>query len=111
MLDQISLSVKLDAVIKESDGVWVATCPALDVWTQAESPEMVLSALTEAVEGWFESCLDRNVLEQALIECGFSRIPKTPVHESLIDPSAHWTIECSVPAYAMSLLDRRDATG
>ena len=106
MLDQISLSIKLDAVLQDDGGVWVAICPALDVATQAESSNAALSALTEAVEAWFESCLDRNVLDQALRECGFTRIPGADTRDNADrDHDRHRTIECSVPAYALATLD------
>jgi hypothetical protein len=40
---------------------------------QAENEQRALASLREAVELWFESCIARNVLDQALTEGGFHR--------------------------------------
>lgn len=108
MVGQIQLSIELEAVIHCVDEEWVAVCPPLDVASQGKSQEAALASLTEAVEGWFESCLDRNVLDQALIECGFQRSLESSRKNSVrLDgfvPMAkdHRTIKCSIPAYALA---------
>ena len=113
MLDQVSLSIQLDATVHASGDQWVANCPSLDVATQAESSEGALSALKEAVEGWFESCLDRGVVQEALIECGFERLPSLGgrAAHTARDGAIHTTIECSVPAYVMAALEPSHAPG
>lgn len=50
---------------------WIAGCPALDVYSQGTSEEDAARSLVEAVTAWFESCLERNTLEEALLELGF----------------------------------------
>ena len=50
---------------------WVVWCPAIDVMTQAGTKEAALESLSEAVELWFESCIERGVLDAALKEVGF----------------------------------------
>ena len=108
MVGQIQLSIQLEAVVHCVDQEWVAVCPPLDVASQGESQEAALAALTEAVEAWFESCLERNVLDQALIECGFQRSLESTGKKTtqLAVPMAkdHRTIKCSVPAYALEAL-------
>lgn len=47
---------------------WLAWCPAIDVITQARTKKQALESLREAVELWFESCIERNVLAKALHE-------------------------------------------
>lgn len=69
----VALSVKLEARTRHDGRVWLAWCPPLDVMTQAESEQRALASLREAVELWFESCIARNVLDQALTEAGFHR--------------------------------------
>ena len=69
----ISLNVRLEAAVRKEGSDWLAWCPSLDVMSQAESQEDAFSALKEAVELWFESCIDRGVLEEALAEAGFHR--------------------------------------
>jgi hypothetical protein len=41
--------------------------------TQAKNEESALASLRAAVELWFESCIARNLLDQALTEVGFHR--------------------------------------
>lgn len=69
----VALSVKLEARTRHDGRVWLAWCPPLDVMTQAENEQRALASLREAVELWFESCIARNVLDQALTEAGFHR--------------------------------------
>ena len=113
MVGEIQLSIQLDAIVRHVDEAWIATCPPLDVATQAETCDAALAALKEAVEGWFESCLDRRVLEQALKECGFQRSPRPSQNgenaaarvDAMPTPNGHRTIQCSVPAYVLAALN------
>ncbi len=70
-----SYGVKLDAWFRRDGGEWLAWCPGIDVMTQAGTKKEVLEFLREAVQLWFESCLERNVLGAALKEAGFEEIP------------------------------------
>lgn len=67
-------AVKLSLQIRREDRDWVAWCPAIDVATQARSEKRALDGLIEAVELWFESCISRGVLDQALQESGFRQV-------------------------------------
>lgn len=49
----------------------MARCPSLDIASQAETQDEALRSLQEAVEGWFEVCLEQGILREALGECGF----------------------------------------
>ena len=69
----VAITVKLEARTRHDGRVWLAWCPPLDVMTQAENEKLALASLREAVELWFESCIARNVLDQALTEAGFCR--------------------------------------
>jgi predicted RNase H-like HicB family nuclease len=71
MLNSVDLSFSLGAVLRNDEGVWVAWCPLLDIASQADSLDSAVQSLESAVEGWFESCLDRGVLKEALRESGF----------------------------------------
>jgi len=81
----VALNVKLEARTRHDGRVWLAWCPPLDVMTQAENEQRALASLREAVELWFESCIARNVLDQALTEAGFYR--RRPGDDVLSDPS------------------------
>ena len=64
-------SVKLNVWFRRDGRQWLVRCPALDVITQAETQRQALESLREAVELWFESCIERRVLGEALGELGF----------------------------------------
>lgn len=68
------LSAKLLARTRHKGSVWLAWCPPLDVMTQAETEQRAVESLREAVELWFESCISRRVLDEALVEAGCNRL-------------------------------------
>lgn len=110
----VALSIKLEAATRQEGNVWLAWCLPLDVMTQAETKQRALKSLKEAVGLWFESCIARNVLDQALLEAGFYKtkagevLPKDasvvkvreprPLPASAF-PAKRDYIEVSVPAY------------
>jgi predicted RNase H-like HicB family nuclease len=69
----VTLTVKLEAATRKDGKRWLAWCMPLDVMTQADSKPAALRSLKEAVGLWFDSCIDRGVLEHALEEAGFKR--------------------------------------
>jgi predicted RNase H-like HicB family nuclease len=74
----VSYKVSLQAVLRLDGRQWLAWCPSLDVMTQAETKKKALTSLQEAVELWFESCIERDVLDEALTEAGFLQLTPTP---------------------------------
>lgn len=71
----VGCSVKLEARLRRDGRDWLAWCPCLDVTTQARTKKKVLESLGEAIELWFESCIDSGVLDTALEEVGFKEVP------------------------------------
>lgn len=67
-------SVRLRAVYRRDGRSWIAAAPALQVGTQERTKKAALQGLREAVEAWFESCVSRGVLDQALREVGFKKM-------------------------------------
>lgn len=67
--------VKLDIWLRKDGKAWLAKCPSIDLVTQAPTKKGVLVAIQEAVSLWFESCIGRNVLNEALEELGFDKSP------------------------------------
>lgn len=67
-------AVKLSLQIGRDDRDWVTWCPVIDVATQARTKGRALDGLREAVALWFESCIGRGVLDQALQQSGFRRV-------------------------------------
>src|SRR5229473_2139681 len=79
MTETISLEVNLQAYVRrESARRWIASCPLIGVVSQGPTVEQAKSCLQEAVELWFESCIERGVLEQALREANFRPSLSTP---------------------------------
>jgi predicted RNase H-like HicB family nuclease len=78
----VNLSVRLEAAFRQDGECWLAWCLPLDVMTQAETKETAFESLKESVALWFESCVERGVLDEALNEVGFQPIkPGEPVPE------------------------------
>ena len=69
----VGLTVKLEATVKKEGSAWLAWCRPLDVMTQASTKASALRSLKEAVQLWFESCIERGVLDKALREAGFKK--------------------------------------
>jgi predicted RNase H-like HicB family nuclease len=72
MTESIALDVNLQAFVRrDTPRRWVATCPMVGVASQGKTAEEARGFLQEAVELWFESCVERGVLDQALREANF----------------------------------------
>ena len=72
MSETIELEVNLKAYVRrETSRRWIATCPQIDVVTQGATGDQAKACLQEAVELWFESCIERGVLDRALREANF----------------------------------------
>jgi predicted RNase H-like HicB family nuclease len=72
MTETISLDVRLQAFVRRDTARrWIASCPLIGVTTQGATEADARECLQEAVELWFESCIERGVLEQALREANF----------------------------------------
>jgi predicted RNase H-like HicB family nuclease len=85
--ETITLTVTLHAFVrKEAKLRWVAVCPALGVASQGIDAEDAKRSVHEAVELWFESCVERGVLDQALREANFRPLPPD---EQLPDDCEH----------------------
>jgi predicted RNase H-like HicB family nuclease len=59
--------------LKKVENVWVASCPRLDLFTQALTPVAARAAIRQAIDVWFEDCNERGVLAQALREAARAR--------------------------------------
>jgi predicted RNase H-like HicB family nuclease len=108
----VNLSVRLEAVFRKEGDCWLAWCLPLDVITQADSKKAAFKSLKEAVELWFESCIERGVLEEALVEVGFQPVKsgeKVPAEASVVavkrprrnmsDFTGSESFEVTIPAY------------
>ena len=85
-----SYSVRLQTWFRRDGRDWVAWAPALKIMTQERTKKGALEGLREAVEGWFESCIERGVLDEALRGVGFATVePGTPVDSPNVVQVAH----------------------
>lgn len=72
MTESISLEVHLHAFVRrDTPRRWIASCPMVGVVSQGKTAEDARRCLQEAIELWFESCVERGVLDQALREANF----------------------------------------
>jgi predicted RNase H-like HicB family nuclease len=70
--ETVTLDVNLKAFIRrEKARLWVAICPTLGVASQGKDKDSAMRSLHEAVELWFESCIERGVLDQAMREANW----------------------------------------
>jgi predicted RNase H-like HicB family nuclease len=103
MLNSVDLSINLQAVLRKDEDVWVAWCPSLDIASQGETLDAAVQSLEVAVEGWFESCLERGVLKEALKEAGFvlskDGMPVGVVFAVREENSEERPIQVRLPAY------------
>jgi predicted RNase H-like HicB family nuclease len=68
----VTVDVQLRAFIRRDTHTrWIAVCLHLDVVTQGTSAAEAKRELDEAVHAWFDDCIERGTLDQALRECGF----------------------------------------
>jgi predicted RNase H-like HicB family nuclease len=120
----VNLSVRLEAAFRQEGECWLAWCLPLDVMTQAQTKEAAFKSLKEAVGLWFESCVERGVLDEALSEVGFHPIKPgehVPENASIVEvnrPSRaikdHFTafedFEVVIPAYTAAKQLKPSAT-
>ena len=72
MTESIALNVHLQAFVRRDTRTrWIATCPLVGVSSQGKTAVDARRCLQEAIGLWFESCLERGVLDQALREANF----------------------------------------
>lgn len=112
MTESIALDVNLQAFVRrDTSRRWVATCPMVGVASQGKTADDARRCLQAAVELWFESCVDRGVLDQALREANFrpyqpgqkrgSSARPRPRQNVLGDP---FEIRLTIPAYEAATL-------
>ena len=71
--------------IEEKDSI-IAYCPALDLSSCGETVEEAEAMLKEATGAFFESCIEREVLDDVLEELGWQRCNSENQSESWMPP-------------------------
>ena len=117
VVETAAVVLRLSAFVHDDEGLWVAGCPSLDVFSQGHSEADAKKSLREAVELWIDSCLERNKLGEALRELGWYRVPPgtTPSpdtdllgvvedHKERPDGlGAEYPLHVTIPAYQAAL--------
>jgi predicted RNase H-like HicB family nuclease len=104
--ETISLDVELRAFVRcDTDERWVAVCPSIDVASQGVSADDAKRCLDEAVQLWFESCIERGTLERALQESHFRPLHDEETNRTEVDTSTDdllgepLIVSVTIPAY------------
>jgi predicted RNase H-like HicB family nuclease len=70
--ETITLDVELRAFVRrDTEERWIAVCPSIGVASQGTDANDARRCIDEAVQLWFESCIERGTLERALQESNF----------------------------------------
>jgi predicted RNase H-like HicB family nuclease len=86
MTETIALSVHLQAFVRrDTSHRWIASCPLVGVVSQGRTSDDAKRCLQEAIELWFESCVERGVLDRALREANFRPSDSQKAKASLSD--------------------------
>lgn len=72
MADRIQVKVKLLCFAhRDKRNRWITECHRLRIASQGKTLEAAKESLREAIQLWFESCLERDTLDEAMRELGF----------------------------------------
>ena len=98
--DVFSIQGHLRALIrKEKPGMYIAYCPALDLYSQGATSKEARKNIIEAVQLFVESCIEGGTLDDVLRECGFhaagEKMPRK--RQKPVDDSYHGR-EIRIPA-------------
>ena len=73
---EMVLSFQLLIKISKTEGWYLASCEDLDVHSQGKTEEKATENLREALHLFLNSCIERGVLNQVLIDAGFVGVDK-----------------------------------
>lgn len=93
---------KLPLMISQEGKWFYAACPPLDVHSQGLSYEEAKKNLTEAVSLFIQSCFERKVLSDVLLECGFE-----PAENNNIENGDADMLEMTIPLLACKHVEAR----
>ncbi len=70
------LSFQLEVTVSKTEGWYLASCDDLDVHSQGKTEKKATENLQEALQLFLNSCIERGVLNQVLIDAGFVGVNK-----------------------------------
>ncbi len=78
----LEMKVKLPIQLVKKEKWYVASCPALDVFTQGNTKKKARENLAEALSLFLISCFERGTLDAVLRQCGFRAAKKVTPRRS-----------------------------
>jgi len=104
--ETITLDVELRAFVRrDTEERWIAVCPSIGVASQGDSSADAKRCLDEAVQLWFESCIERGTLERALQESNFRPLHVAETNHDAGDTDVDallgdaFIVQVAIPAY------------
>ena len=101
MSKDIILNIRLSFEIVKKEKWYVASCQALDVFSQGKTEKQAKKNLRESLCLFLTSCVERGTLEAVLKECGFRHIPdsapETKSQERYLSIPLHLLSDKAVP--------------
>lgn len=70
-MEKITIKINVPVDIEEKEGVFIAFCKPLDVFTQGTTKAQAEQNIIEALELFLSLCAEMGTLEQVLNACGF----------------------------------------
>jgi len=68
---RVEFKIKVPIKLVKKKKYYVASCPALDVFTQGENKKRAKNNLAEALSLFLTTCLEEGTLDAVLRSCGF----------------------------------------
>jgi predicted RNase H-like HicB family nuclease len=73
-----TFTLTLPFKLQKQGGMYISSCPPLDVWSQGETAKKAQENLVEAVSLFIHSCFVRGTLDRVLRRCGFVPLASMP---------------------------------
>jgi predicted RNase H-like HicB family nuclease len=88
----VTFTVSFPIEVKKEVKYYLASCPALDVWSYGNTEHRAVESLKDTLQLFLTHCFDHGTLEIVLKGCGFTSLKK-----SLCQDSACQLNEIDVP--------------
>lgn len=88
MKQTLTLKISVPIEFTHKKKCVVAGCPPLDVFSQGDTEEAAKENIIEALQLFFETCIEMGTLESVLKECGFKPAkvaPRKKKFENIVD--------------------------
>lgn len=70
-MERITIKINVPVDIEEKEGMFIASCKPLDVFSQGTTKEQAEQNIIEALDLFLSMCAEMGTLEQMLNDCGF----------------------------------------